>query len=77
LRFVNAFCLAAQKPGADMQSTDYTKLDDPELFAELRRVREKLGLLPLHHADRLPLATQLAAMTAEFDRRAASAWRAS
>lgn len=29
-------------PEAGMQSTDYTKLDDPEFFEERRRVREQL-----------------------------------
>jgi hypothetical protein len=60
-----------------MQSTDYTQLDDPEFFEERRRVREQLEHLPAHHADRATLAELYEAMTDEFTRRAASAWRAS
>ena len=60
-----------------MQSTDYTRLDDPELFQERRHVREKLERLPPHHAGRVRLAAQLGAMTEEFDRRARAAWQAS
>ncbi len=59
-----------------MQSTDYTRLDDPELFEERRRVREKLERLPPHHADRVRLAGQLDAMTEEFGRRARAARQA-
>ena len=59
-----------------MHSTDYTQLDDPELFAERRHLREKLERLPAHHADRAGLVRQLDAMTEEFDRRARSAWQA-
>jgi hypothetical protein len=60
-----------------MQSTDYTQLDDPELFEERRHMREKLERLPAHHADRARLARQFDAMTEEFDRRARSAWQGS
>jgi hypothetical protein len=60
-----------------MQGTDYTKLDDPELFAKCRQVREKIELLPPHHADRMRLEWQLSDMTEEFDRRARSAWQGS
>lgn len=60
-----------------MQSTDYTKLDDPEFFEERRRVREELERLPEHHADRATLAALLEEMTDEFVKRAASAWQAS
>jgi hypothetical protein len=60
-----------------MQSTDYTRLDDPELFEERRHVREQLERLPAHHADHVRLAGQLRAMTEEFDRRARAAWQAS
>jgi hypothetical protein len=61
--------------GADMQITDYTQLDDPEFLAERRHVRERLERLPEHHADRAELTVLYQAMTAEFDRRAASAWQ--
>jgi hypothetical protein len=60
-----------------MQSTDYTKLDDPEFFEERRRVREQLERLPEQHADRAMLAELLEKMTDEFVKRAASAWQAS
>ena len=53
---------------------DYTQLDDPDLFAERRRVREKLETLPPRHADRTRLTAALADLTREFDRRATAAW---
>ena len=59
--------------GVDMK-TDYTKLGDTELFAESRHVREKLERLPTHHAERLKLTWVLDDLTAEFDKRARSAW---
>jgi hypothetical protein len=55
--------------------TDYRQLDDPELFAERRRVREKLLRLPPRHADRSTLNRVYDALTDEFDRRARSAWQ--
>ena len=57
------------------QATDYTQLDDPELFSERRHVREKLERLPARHADRTRLTAVLDALTNEFDRRARSAWQ--
>jgi hypothetical protein len=60
-----------------MASTDedYTQLDDPELFEERRRVRERLQSLPPRHVDRTRLTAVLDALTTEFDRRARTAWR--
>jgi hypothetical protein len=57
------------------QAADYTQLDDPELFAESRHVREKLESLPARHADRTRLTKVLDALTDEFDRRARAAWQ--
>jgi hypothetical protein len=45
---------------------DFTQLDDPAFLAEYRRVRETIEAL----TDRY------AALTAEFDRRAAAKWQA-
>ena len=61
----------------DMQQSaaDYTQLDDPALFAERRRLREKLESLPERHADRTRLAATLNALTGEADRRARAAWQ--
>ena len=59
-----------------MSSTqDFEHLDDPELFAERRHVREKIDALPRCHPDRLQLAQVYDALTQEFDRRARSAWQ--
>jgi hypothetical protein len=57
------------------QAPDYTRLDDPDLFAECRRVRERLARLPARHVDRTRLAAVLDALTSEFDRRARAAWQ--
>jgi hypothetical protein len=59
-----------------MQQTDFTKLDDPEFFAERRHVREQLERLPEHHTDRDALAELYEQMTDELTKRAASAWQA-
>lgn len=59
------------------EQADFTRLNDPEFFSQRRRVRERLECLPEHHADRVALARLYDAMTEEFTRRAASAWRAS
>jgi hypothetical protein len=59
------------------KQTDFTKLDDPEFFKERRRVREQLECLPAHHVERESLVELYDAMTDEFTKRAASAWRAS
>ena len=59
-----------QQPAAD-----YTQLDDPELFEERRRVRERLQSLPACHAERIRLTAVLDALTTEFDRRARTAWQ--
>ena len=59
------------------EQADFTELDDPEFLSERRRVREWLEGLPAGHADRAALARLYDAMTDEFTRRAASAWRAS
>ena len=58
----------------EAETADYTRLDDPELFAERRHVREKLERLPACHAYRRRLTAVLAALTDEFDRRARAAW---
>lgn len=58
-------------------STDYTQLDDQEFFEERRRVREELERMSRQHADRAALAEIYDAMTDEFVKRAASAWKAS
>jgi len=55
--------------------SDFTTLDDPQLFEERRHVREELERLPEHHVDRASLAELLDALTEEFDRRARSAWQ--
>ncbi|MGH3171302.1 MAG: hypothetical protein ACRDN0_36235 [Trebonia sp.] len=60
-----------------MQQTDFTKLDDPEFFAERRRLREQLERLPAQHIDRDALAELYEQMTDELTKRAASAWQAS
>ena len=57
------------------QQADYTQLNDPDLFAERRHVREQLEHLPARHANRTRLATVLDALTDEFDRRARAAWQ--
>lgn len=57
------------------QEQDYTRLDDPDLFAECRHVRERLARLPARHADRIRLTAVLDALTREFDRRARAAWQ--
>jgi hypothetical protein len=56
-------------------AADYSQLDDPGLFAERRRVRERLQSLPAHHAERARLTAVLDALTNEFDRRARAAWQ--
>jgi hypothetical protein len=56
-------------------TADYTQLDDPDLFAERRRLREKLESLPERHADRTRLTTTIVALTDEADRRARAAWQ--
>lgn len=63
--------------GTQPPQPDYAQLDDPEFFSERRRVRERLESLPAGHADRAALARLYDAMTDEFTRRAARAWRAS
>ena len=63
--------------GTQQPQADYAQLDDPEFFQERRRVREQLESLPEHHADRAALTRLYDAMTEEFTRRAARAWRAS
>ncbi len=57
------------------QAADYTQLNDPDLFAERRRVGEQLERLPAGHADRTRLTAVLDALTDEFDRRARAAWQ--
>jgi hypothetical protein len=66
----------SQEGAMQQTAADYAQLDDPGLFGEQRRVREKLAGLPPRHADRARLAAVLDALTDEFDRRARSAWRA-
>lgn len=56
-------------------ATDYTKLDDHELFEECRRVHERLVALPALHADRVRLTRVYDALTDEFDHRARAAWQ--
>ncbi len=55
---------------------DFYQLDDPDFLAERRRVREALERVPEHSPGRARLAARYDAMSAEFDRRAARAWRA-
>lgn len=55
---------------------DFTRLDDQQLFAERRRVRQELEHLPEHSVDRADLGRLHAALTREFDRRARAAWTA-
>ena len=56
-------------------AADYTQLGDPDLFEERHHVREKLECLPESHPDRTRLATELDALTNEFNRRARTAWQ--
>lgn len=58
-----------------MTSQDYSQLDDPELFASRRRVREELEHLPEHHPDHARLTETYSDLTEEFDRRARLAWQ--
>jgi hypothetical protein len=53
---------------------DFTKLDDPTLIAERRRVREQFEGLPARSAERIDLEALFDAMTSELDHRAAVAW---
>jgi hypothetical protein len=55
---------------------DFRLLDDPDFLAERRRVREALERAPEQSPGRARLAARYAALTAEFDRRAARAWSA-
>lgn len=57
------------------EQTDFTKLGDPEFFAERQRIREQLERLPEHHIDRAALASLYARTTDELQRRAADAWQ--
>ena len=61
-----------QSPSTDQ--ADFHQLADPDFLAERRRVREELEHAPEHSPSRERLAARYAAMTAEFDRRAARAW---
>ena len=53
---------------------DFRQLADPDFLAERRRVREALERAPEQSPGQARLAARYAAMTAEFDRRAARAW---
>ncbi len=53
---------------------DFAQLDDQQLFAERRRVRQQLEHLPERSVDRAELGKLHAALTREFDRRARAAW---
>jgi hypothetical protein len=53
---------------------DYQQLDDPEFFAERRRVREQLERLPWQHTGRCSLTEQSQQLDEEFLRRAREAW---
>jgi hypothetical protein len=48
-----------------MDDEDFTQLDDPAFLAERSRVRGEIETLTARYA----------ALTAEFDRRAAAAWK--
>lgn len=50
---------------------DITALDDPGFLAERARVRDALG-----DGASAELAVRMAALNAEFDRRASAAWQA-
>lgn len=56
------------------EAIDLSQLDDQQLFAERRRVRQQLEHLPERSADRAELGKLHAALTREFDRRARVAW---
>ena len=58
------------------EQADFSTLADPDFLAERRRVREALEHVPEQSPDRARLAARYAAMSAEFDRRAARAWAA-
>jgi hypothetical protein len=53
---------------------DFTKLNDPELIEERRRIRCEFERMPAGHADRFTLEKLFDAMTTELDDRAAIAW---
>lgn len=59
---------------ANEEAVDFSRLDDQQLFAERRRVRQQLERLPEHSVDRAELARLHAALTVEFERRARAAW---
>jgi hypothetical protein len=59
---------------ATQLQTNFTKLDDPALIAERRRVREQFEGLPARSAERIELEALFDLMTSELDRRAAVAW---
>lgn len=60
--------------GTSDEAVDFSQLDDQQLFAERRRVRQHLEQLPERSADRAELANLHAALTLEFERRARAAW---
>ena len=64
--------LLPHPPEVDMP--DFTKLDDPVLIEERRRVREQFERLPARSAERIDLEARFDRMTSELDRRAAVAW---
>jgi hypothetical protein len=57
-----------------LPTTNFTKLDDPTLIAERRRVREQFERLPARDVGRIELEALFDAMTRELDHRAAVAW---
>jgi hypothetical protein len=57
---------ATIEQGNIMDDEDFTQLDDPAFLAERSRVRGEIEALTALYA----------ALTAEFDRRAAGAWKA-
>lgn len=56
------------------EAVDFSRLDDQQLFAERRRVRQHLEHLPERSVDRVEVAKLHVALTREFDRRARDAW---
>jgi hypothetical protein len=58
----------------DEEFSEFAELDDPEFLAERRRVREALEHVP-EQAVSPELTVRYERLNAEFDRRAAAAWK--
>lgn len=59
----------------DDSERDLAKLDDMDLIDERALLRDKLERLSPHSKQRAALTELYGKLTAEFDRRAAAAWK--